>query len=189
MVDYNFFEGFKKQKVKKSTSVRLFNVVFLLLMISLATYVGFNYYQLNYQKVELKELNKAIAEASSRDDIARINEKKILLDELEGIVSSMDAAAQAISRSSIISEDLLLTITDALPSDVSISSVDISESGIVLSGTAISKPAIAVFEYNLRRISYFESIFIHGIETSSSDEGAYTFSMSIEVGGNSHENE
>lgn len=189
MVDYNFFEGYKKQKVRKSASVRLFNVVFFLLMISLAMYVGFNYYQLNNQKAELKELKQAITEVSSRDDIARINEKKVLLDELEGIVSSMDAAAQAISNSSIISEDLLLTLTDALPSDVSISSVDISESGISLSGTAISKPAIAVFEYNLRRISYFESIFVHGIEVGSLDEGTYTFSMSIEVGGDSYENE
>lgn len=189
MVDYNFFEGYKKKKVKKSAGVRLFNILFLVLMISLGAYVGFNYYLLGGQEEELKQLDIKIAEASTREDISRINEKKSLLVELESIMSSMDQAAEAIENSSFISEDLLISITDALPSDVNISSLSVSGTNIQLSGGALSKPAIAVFEYNLRSISYFKDIFINSIDSESEEEGSFTYNMTIEVGGGSDENE
>lgn len=186
MIDYNFFEGYSVKKPRSSIGVRLFNIAFLLVLMLLGVYMGFNYYLIIDQRNELLELDTKINELKSTDDIARIYSKQELLEELKSIVSNMEAAGDDINHSSIIDEDLLVTLADALPSDVRINNLLVSGNGITMSGEAISKPAIAEFEYNLRSIPSFSDMFINGIQRISDEN--FTFSISLNVGGGTDEN-
>lgn len=185
MVDYNFFEGYKLKRAKSTVGSRLFNAFFLLTLIVLAAYIGFNYYQINLQKQELSQLEVDLLEIKSTDDITRINEKQSLLAELTRIVDAMEAAGDDINKSSKIDEDLLVTLADALPSDVRINSLAIADDGISMAGDGMSKPAIAEFEYNLRNVPSFTGVFISDIQRD--EEESFTFSVALTIGGDSDE--
>lgn len=187
MVDYNFFEGYKTKKKTRSSAVRVVNVIFLVFMISLASYTGWNYWQIGEQLQVLAKLDQDIEEILATEDISRINSKQALLEELTQIVEAMEAAGDNITQSSIIDENLLVTIADALPSDLRLSSMTISANSVTINGEGMSKPAIAEFEYNLKQISSFSSIFISNIQKSSDE--SYSFGLTFKVGGDDRENE
>lgn len=186
MVDYNFFEGYKLKRAKNTAGIRLFNVFFLVSLMALATYIGFNYYRINLQNQELSQLEVKLFEIKRTEDITRITEKQNLLVELTQIVDAMEVAGDDINKSSRIDEDLIVTIADALPSDVRINSLSIAADGITISGEGMSKPAIAEFEYNLRKVPSFSSVFINSIERS--EEENFIFSVALTIGGDSDEN-
>ncbi len=181
MTDYNFFDGYVVKKKKSSVGVRLVNIFFMLFMILLIGYIAFNYYIISSQKSELSDLEQKITEIRATDDIARITEKQELLQQLLEIVADMEVAGDDIQHSSIISEDLLLTIADAMPSDLRINHLSINHINVSLSGESLSKPAIAEFEYNLRQFDSFQNVFVSGINRDT--DRAYTFGLSFDVGG------
>ena len=181
MVDYNFFMDYKVKKVQASRGVQIANLIFLISLISLTSYIGFNYMLLNNQREKLDLVKLEIDNVLKTDQLIRIVDKQELLFELESIVSSMTAAGENIDNGSPIDEYLLAVIADALPSDVRLISVAMTGQEASISGEAMSIEAIAEFEYRLNQIESFYEVFIGGI--ANTEEDKHTFVMTLKVGG------
>lgn len=195
MNDYNFFEDYKVKKAPKSKSYRFVNIIFLVVLIGLASYVALNYFILNTMTAQLDKMSDELLVLKTSDTYIRVLEKDVLLTEINTLSTAIENAGESIELSSYINENLLAVIADAMPSDVSLSSYIIAGDGITLSGTALNKPSIAEYEYRLRNIELVDNIFINSISRDSGEavEGitqnaSYSFTMSLTLGGGNNEN-
>lgn len=195
MNDFNFFSDYKVKKVPRTKSSKIVNILFLLTLISIAGYISYNYYVMTNIQNEMGAIDNELMEMKASKDLVRVTKKQDLLKSLSATVAALEAAGKDIELSSLISENLLAVLVDTMPSDVSLTSFAVSDNVLSLSGVAMSKPAIAEYEYNLRNSNLVETIFLNRI-SSNAEEGAleapederYTFTMNLTIGGESDEN-
>lgn len=181
MKDYNFFEGYKIKRVKKTKSNQLVTVLFLISLICYASIICYNYLAMASMEVRMKVLDDEILVLKTSEDLMRVREKEERMIQLREVVINVEAAGDNINTNSLISENLLAVLADTMPSDVNLISMTIVGNDIHLAGTSLMKPAIAEYEYRLRQIDFVEDIFLVGIETDDVD--AYTFTMNLVIGG------
>lgn len=184
------------KKAPKTKSLLFVNILFFLLgLIGIAGYVGLNYVLMTKLAVETALVDQELVVIKTSKDLIRVMEKEELLNELSSVVVAVEEAGDDIELSSLISENLLSVIVETMPSDVQLTSFAVSENNLSFSGEALSKPAIAEYEYQLRQSALVEDIFLNSI-SSSGAEGAigeeesrlFSFSMDLIIGGGKHEN-
>ena len=185
MVDYNFFENYQIKKVKKSPGMRLFTLIFFLVMISMAGFVMFNYMTMSANVLRSIALETRIESLRQTDDINRIEIKQALLKEIQETKAIIESVQTGLNNDSNINEDTLAVIVDVMPSDTTLRSYVLSENSITITGTGASRPAVAELEKNWREINFVDEVFIGSL---SIEEGNVSFSIDITLGGDQNEN-
>lgn len=182
MTDYNFFEGYQVKKAPRSTSATLLNMLLMIVLLGTVGIISFNYYTINEQQKELNRVKSEIDTLKQTEEVIRISEKQMLKDALDRIITSMRAAGEDINQQSIINENLLISLSDSLPSDVKFGKLSVAENSILISGYAAERAAIAEFEYNLNQLQLFDSIFVSEIFRKEGFD-TYEFEMTLMIGG------
>ena len=184
MRDFNFFEPFeKKQKRRKGLRIS-YPLVLILVLLAAAIWPAWNFYQIQQLDREIQHHRDILVNDSRYPLFEVASEKERELEEAQATLLSLEDSAELIFDKEVIDELLLFAIASAMPLDTSLTSMNISNRNVQLSGIADSKPAIAEFEYNIRQTGYFESIFVPSI-TESGD--MWQFSMSFMVKGGAEE--
>ncbi|PKM56355.1 MAG: hypothetical protein CVV00_00225 [Firmicutes bacterium HGW-Firmicutes-5] len=185
MADYNFFNDLSIKKEKKSASFVVTLLLCILLLVGMAGLYGYNYYIRTYLEVDLAKTNTAIAEIKASEDLGRILHKKDILDNLGTILSNIEVANGTIHDRHLVQENVFAMISDTLPMDVELVSIDMVDGVITMGGIALNKPAIAEFEHNLRQMTSVSDLFISEIVNN---ETGYGFVIQVQIGGGNHEN-
>jgi type IV pilus assembly protein PilN len=185
MSDYNFFNDLSLKKEKKSAGFVVTLLFCILLLTGMAGLYGYNYYIRTYLEVDLVKTNTAIAEIKASEDLGRILHKKDILDNLESILSNIEVANTTIYNRHLVQENIFAMISDTLPMDVELVSIEMADGVITMEGYALNKPAIAEFEHNLRQMTSVSDLFLSGIVNNESN---YGFTIQVQVGGGLHEN-
>ncbi len=174
-----------KKRVNRDIKVTVALFVMAVFFVGLISYVGYNYFKLNRIESEIGILNIEIEELKKDDNITRIREKQKLMNELKEVVNNLDGAAESIDGITNISEHLLAVIVDAVPRDVQLTTFAVQGTSITVNGVALSKPAIAEFQYNFSDSDTITNVFIPKI---TNEGGYYSFEANLTIGGGKSEN-
>ena len=176
MKDFNFFEGYSKKKIKLNSKNALIYMIISIVIIVFVSYPIFNLYKINKLNNEIAVLKESLGENYSDKESERIDLKKSTIDDLNHKLNSLKNINESIKNTEIINEYLIYTITLAVPEDVFLKSINITEENINIDGVAQNQASIAQLQYNLRSIESFYDIFIPNI---SNNQGLFEFSITI----------
>lgn len=178
MRDKNFFESFVETKGSEVDKKKILIIVGASLLALLVVFTSVN-------MIRIRVLNSQISRDSKelqRDDLNKkkisAEEKKELLAELDKIESELEIVTVEIDKKDMLGSYLLETITDAMPNEVFLKSVDVTEEFIALEGISRTKEDIARLEGNFRRVSYFKNVFIPEIKA---EEGFFNFRVDLSL--------
>lgn len=178
MRDKNFFESYIDKRGSSSDKKKILIMVGAGALALLVVYTGINI-------IRIPLLNRDITKVSrelQRDDLnkkkASAEEKKELLQELEKIESELEYVSLDIEDKDKLGSYLIESITDSMPNQMFLKSVDITEEFITLEGISRTKEDIARLEGNFRRVVYFENVFIPEIST---EEDFFNFRVDLSL--------
>lgn len=180
MFDYNFFEGYKRKKSRKSTGNKIPIIVFLSFLVILVGIGGFTFFTLVKTGAEIALLSTEINAPENQETLARITEKQNMIVQLQAMNDSLLTAPQTLDQKNPINRLLMDNMFNSLPADVQLTDISFDPTTVSLSGKAGLRSAVAEFEHNLRLVVPESSIAVSDITLS---ENEYTFSMTMTVGG------
>ena len=181
MQDYNFFEPFEKGRKKPERSQVSWAKIGILILVGVLVWPGINFVQLMLLNNQIEEMEQTLLTSPDYPRIAEVDRKLVQLADEQRLLSQMEEAGRMIDGKEVIDEQLLFTITSAMPPDTTLSNMSISGREISMQGEAGSKPAIAELEFNLRNTGQFESIFVPSI--TEDEEAGWVFNLFFAVKG------
>jgi len=184
MRDFNFFEYFE-QKGKQQKGRRVSYPILLLVIVVAATaWPLTNIVRIHWMQRTAENRQHQLETDERYPLLTEVDELHAELEEERNRLAELENAAEQIKNREIIDEQLLFTIASSMPADTSLSSLTINQSEVRMTGNALSKPAIAELEHNLRRTGQFEEIFVPSI---SENDGEWQFQIAYQVAGGEEE--
>lgn len=178
MRDKNFFEPYVDKKNKSDENRRKLILIGGGIGILLFSYTFYNIVRVPMLKREINRISNELNEKKLIEKKESVDNKKELLAELKQIETEIDYVSLELNEKDKLGVYLVETITNSMPSEIFLKSIDINEDLITLEGISRTKEDIANLEANLRQVIYFKDVFIPGI---SSDEGFYDFTITMSL--------
>ena len=174
----NFFEPYIERKSfdfkgKNIMILSLLLLVLIMIMFPLVT------------KIRVFKMNREITKINSEINSKENQTKKTEVDyikketvELKGKSEVLDLIASDFYKKDNVGDFLVDSITDSMTGAMFLKDVAISGAEVSVVGISKEKQSIAMFERNLRGVSYFKDVFIPSIKL---DEGFYEFDIKINI--------
>lgn len=178
MGDKNFFEPYIDKKDSKSDRQKIIAIIAGGLTALLLVYVVINVVRIPMLKREIARVSSELNEGKLLDKKASVDNKREILAELEQMETEIDYVSLELNEKDKLGVYLVETITNSMPNDIFLKSVDIKEDLIILEGISRTKEDIAQLEANLRQVIYFKDVFIPEIV---SDEGFFSFTTTMSL--------
>lgn len=174
----NFFEPYIE---KNSFDFKGKNIIILSLLLLVLASIMFPL----VTKIRVFKMNREITKINSEINSKENQIKKIEVDnikketvELKEKSEILDLIASDFYKKDNVGDFLVNSITDSMAGAMFLKDIAISGAEISLVGISKEKQDIAMFERNLRRVSYFKDVFIPSIKL---DEGFYEFDINIDI--------
>lgn len=178
MRDKNFFEPYVGKKNSRDEKQKLVAIVAGGFTILILSYTLVNVIKIPMLKKEIARVTSELNENQLNEKKDSVEHKKELLAELQQIETEIDYVSLELNEKDKLGVYLVETITNSMPSDIFLKSIDINEEMITLEGISRTKEDIAQLEANLRQVIYFKEVFIPGINT---EEGFYNFTITMNL--------
>lgn len=178
MRDKNFFEPYIDKKDSKSERQKIIAIISGGLAALLLVYIVINVVRIPMLEREIARVSSELNESKLLDKKASVDNKREILAELEQIETEIDYVSSELNEKDRLGVYLVETITNSMPNDIFLKSIDIKEDLITLEGISRTKEDIAQLGANLRQVIYFREVFIPEIV---SDEGFFSFTSTISL--------
>lgn len=173
MKDINFFaEYVGKKKEQKNNAKYIYSSVGVLG----AFIVG----SLIYNSVSLHVVNKEIADITEKINAPQVQEKlleaEVVAEKHKFFSEYNDDLTEVISNMQnrqVVSTQLINSLSSTLPTEVSFNSLNISGGEIAIQAESSTMEAIAEVQYNLKKLSQIEYVYIGAI----SGNDVYSFDI------------
>ena len=178
MRDKNFFDPYVGKKNSRDEKQKLVAIVAGGFTILILSYTLVNVVKIPMLKREIARVTSELNENQLNEKKESVEQKKEILAELKQIETEIDYVSFELNEKDKLGVYLVETITNSMPSDIFLKSIDINEEMITLEGISWTKEDIAQLEANLRQVIYFKEVFIPGINT---EEGFYNFTITMNL--------
>lgn len=178
MRDKNFFDPYVGKKNSRDEKQKLVAIVAGGFTILILSYTLVNVVKIPMLKREIARVTSELNENQLNEKKESVEQKKEILAELKQIETEIDYVSFELNEKDKLGVYLVETITNSMPSDIFLKSIDINEEMITLEGISRTKEDIAQLEANLRQVIYFKEVFIPGINT---EEGFYNFTITMNL--------
>lgn len=178
MQDFNFFEPYVVHHKRKEKRKMTFYSITALLIAAILSFPLFSQVYSHNVKKDVEAMKRILESSEAKDKVERLEEKQAELNEIKNIMSILQDRDTELKKIDIVNEQLIQTIADAVPKDLHLESVTISNGEISLYGKAKEKSSIAELEYRLRKANQFNNIFIPSI---TSNEELFDFYLQFTV--------
>lgn len=183
MKDYNFFSTYVYTVKNKSIKRYVLPVFLILILVS----VGLTYILLDRKENDLQ------SEYDTQELILNSQMYKETMDEVKVLRAHL-AYLQMLNEETLafdmlmidsykVSDELMSSILIATPQNVVYSNYAINRSKVEIFAVTNDYSYIAEFEINLRKLNIFENIVVNNIFVSDDLENGFTFSITLEFGG------
>lgn len=176
MRENNFFEPYiekSKFDFKGKSALTAMGILLALLIVLYPVVNQIRIFRMN------REVAKIDAVMNSKDNQV----KKAQIDEIKKTVSEVNEKSEALevvktdfSKRDTIGDFLVDNITQSMSGEMFLEKIELSEELGAISGVSDTKESIAIFERNLKRIVFFEEVFIPTIKL---EEGFYKFDIDL----------
>lgn len=188
MKDFNFFEPFVEPKKVSAGSEKKTLITIIAIVAALAVIAVPAYQQINMllMRRSIAEYESLLSEESSKRKVAEIEQKETLLSSLKTQSGKVEKINGELNKQDQIGGHIVEAISESLAEDVFINRMSIEKSAISLDGVAKEKEGVATFQNNLRRVPYFEEIFVPSINAEN-EYNNFTVDMTLKGEGESDE--
>lgn len=173
MRDFNFFEPYlqvvkKKNKgtKKKSPLISILKVMVMIGIIVMPLYIFGHIYMDNRA---IDEMNETLNSPEIQEALKRVDEKRAYVTELSQFQRDLIKIHKHLADSDIILKDQINAIGYALPENVNIIAISLSNEECKIEGSAFTRDAIAEYQFNLRKTDKFENILLKNIDGASNE--------------------
>ena len=178
MSDSNFFEPYIEKskfdfKGKEIITLSALILVWIMIMFPLVNKIRVIKVNREVVKIE-KEINSTENQTKKME----IDNTKEEITALKGKAETLEKIAEDFYKRDNVGDFLVDSITQSMAGAMFLKKVEISGEKVTINGISNEKESIAMFERNLRRIIYFEDIFIPNIKLQ---EEFYEFNISVSI--------
>lgn len=185
MNDINFFEPYLDKKgIKFNNKLLLISIVGLL-VISIALYAVFNLLRIKNLNSSVNEYKGLAENPKTVKKVKLIKGERDELNNFEREIEAMRNLESYVSTKDIIDSDYIKEITSKIPDGLFLTSFNLEEKNLNISGISQENLSIAEFAKGLQGIDVLDDIFINDI---SKEEMDYIFTLeSNELGEDSED--
>lgn len=177
MKDLNFFSIYQGNiKARKDEKIYIYIAVVVLATIIVLTsgvYVVKLFSIDNSIKNYTNKLNSDIIQTKFKEATI-VNDKLSILNEYEGSLSSV---IKSMKDTNLVDDKLLIGISGAVPSDISISEWKMEGYDLTMKGITKSRSAVAELEHNLRILPEFKLVHVDEIKVGNTAGDDFTFKI------------
>lgn len=176
MKDFNFFEPYLDKREISGPNVLILYAVALVVVLGLIIYPLINVFKINSLKKSITTMKTSLESSNIYERLNIVEQKKETVSEMEEKYLLLKDADKIIESRDIVNDLLLNKITEKIPKEVFLKSLNLSAEQIQMQGAATSNLAVACLETNLKSDRDFRDIYISNI---SLNEGLYDFSINF----------
>lgn len=176
MKDFNFFEPYLDKREISGPNVLILYAVALVVVLGLIIYPLINVFKINSLKKSITTMKTSLESSNIYERLNIVEQKKETVSEMEEKFLLLRDADKIIESRDIVNDLLLNKITEKIPKEVFLKSLNLSAEQIQMQGAATSNLAVACLETNLKSDRDFRDIYISNI---SLNEGLYDFSINF----------
>lgn len=178
MYDINFFEPYVDNKKSRSGLQKGIFIGVLVVVTLIFGYALFNTVMIPRIRSEIERMSSELDADQIEEKKRKIAQMQETLGELMKQEETVEHIEKELRKRDNLGGYLVETVTNSMPGNVFLKSININQSTIGISSTARTKEDIAQLESNLRQVSYFEDAFIPSI---TSDENFYNFNVNLRL--------
>lgn len=179
MRDYNFFEVFSKEKKRDEFKFIYVGGLTIIIVVAMVSVYLVSVFKIKGIEADITSMETTIN--SGKFSLAlkekSLGEKK--LDVLNRYVASINIINSAVSNEDYINTELIKTISNVVPQNISFQNISIANKIITMSGTSSTRVAIGELEYNLKKLEKFEDIHVSSMSASSEDIANSSFKFNL----------
>ena len=173
MTDMNFFAPYQGQKKEeKNKNIYVYSMVGFLSVAIVGTF-AWNTTNIILLNSKIKSYNQKLEQEDIKAKVALWNE----LDTKENILNRYDIELSKIIDSlnsrEVVKVELLDKISATLPTEVTLNSINITNTEISIQAISTNRIAIGEIEHNLKKLNNVQDVYIGGISGDSN----YTFDI------------
>ena len=177
--DINFFSTYQlKNQDKKSQNLYGYLFGGAVGLFVLGTLM-FNQAQLHQLNKKIDELNDELASPGIVEKIAESDRVYQVLEALNHYDQEVTILVNNINSRDFVTTALLNQISSTIPTEVTFSSLSLTNTNMTMQATSQTRTAIAEVQYNLKQLPFVSDVYIGAI----SPDAPYTFSLSCTING------
>ena len=176
MKDFNFFSSYDKKGEKLLDKEGIFYIVLSMVVIFTLCYGIFNAISIKKLNKDLVILQEKFEEKNQDETIKDLKKKEAEITRFKKDIDKIYALDNFVMDKDFLDDELLTGIESSLPNNLFISSMDLNNDIIKISGKSRDKKSIGQFQFNLKNLELFEELFIPQIR----QEGNH-FEFSIDM--------
>ncbi|RQD68393.1 MAG: hypothetical protein D5S00_09025 [Tindallia sp. MSAO_Bac2] len=185
MRDYNYFSLVKRRKKNQELSINTSgkNYLALLLLVAVIASIAwpfFNQIRLMTINSRINSTHQSLVNDPQYSLFQDLQQKQMDISNGHYQLSSLQEVAQAIREKEVITERLLDEITELLPADTHLTSLELTNQTVSMTGVARSRAAVAELLLNLRHSDRFSQPYIPSLNESNQ---LYQFNLSFDIRG------
>lgn len=181
MRDLNFFLPYQV-KIEKTDKGKLLSVSLVLILVGLIGIgTAFQLLQIRGLSREQQELKALMSDEAY---VMRVEQARVKMDEfteLQEEAEFFEGLQGNMTKIHRVNEHIMKFLSKEMVKNLFLMNLNIEDQTITLGGRALTKKAIAQFEYDLRHTGKFENIRISEITKTDEDDKYYDFIMTIET--------
>lgn len=174
MKDFNFFEPYLDKREISGPNVLIFYAVALVVVLGLIIYPLINVFKINSLNKSVTAMKTSLESSTIYERLDIVEQKKEKVSEMEEKSLLLKDADKIIESRDVVNDLLLNRITEKIPKEVFLKSLNLSADLIQMQGMATGNLAVACLETNLKSDKGFKDIYISNI---SLRDGLYDFSI------------
>lgn len=176
MNDFNFFSSFEKEKQQKKSKSRRANAIIVGLILLMVLFYGSFGVRILFNNFLTSQGEQFLNAPEVKTRLADIQAKKTATDNLRTYIVEVENAKKKIAFTNKVSSGFLNTIQSAIPATVVLTSLEIQEYQVSLSGNAPQMTMTAELAHNLEATGLFTRVHVNSI---SGDQTSATKEFSI----------
>ncbi|MBE6052850.1 MAG: PilN domain-containing protein [Clostridium sartagoforme] len=171
--DMNFFTPYQGQKKEqKNKNIYVYSLVVFLSVVIVGS-LAWNSINIILLGNKIKNYNEKLEQSDIKEKISKWDEISKENDILTRYDKELSIIVDSVKTRGVVTTDLLDKLSATLPTEVTLNSINITNTEISIQAVSTSRIAIGEIEYNLKKLDNIQDVYIGGI---SGDEN-YTFDI------------
>lgn len=187
MHDFNFFRSYQKPTGKAAALKQNTMIACITIFVLIAGIYSFNGYRIYKLNSEMKQMTEFMTAPENAKLYQKYLKTKDQVAVLNSYFTVTDRINRLIENNYEVNNDMLLTLSNAIPSTISLQSSKINNLTVDFQGLTKNRLAIAEYEHNLIETGLFKEVFVTNIDqaydisygVSTADN--YLFSIKCEL--------
>lgn len=169
MKDYNFFEYYFEKKQEKNLKYLYFSAFFLVIISTIGSTYGWSIFQIYKLQQDIARQNANIDTNKIAQQQNQINSMKKDLEILNKYNEGVKLVEGFIGTD-IIDSELLKKVSDIIPKEVTLNSMDINKQQLNIEGNAFDRVKVAELEHNLKKLNIFKTVHVNYVNDDNTQK-------------------